>query len=185
MAHPEHKEAGLPQEPAASRDIPSDSRRRLIKGGIAGAPVLMTILSRPALGQQCLTPSAFGSGNLSRPGGGDQPCNGAVPGYWIAHTGSWPGGYATTTKFTDVFGSGGGFTNETLLAVLGGSNALASNIVAALLNAASGRNVAPTVGVVKGIWSEFVSSGYFSPTAGVQWNDSQIIFYLQSTMPVH
>ncbi|HZP89013.1 MAG TPA: hypothetical protein VFB54_19535 [Burkholderiales bacterium] len=145
----------------------------------------MTIVSRPALGQQCLTPSAFGSGNLSRPGGGDQPCTGAVPSFWSANTGSWPGAYQPTTKFTDVFGSGGGFTTQTLSDVLGGTNGVASNIVAALLNAASGRNIAPTVGVVKGIWSEFASTGFFTPTAGVQWNDSQIIFYLQSTMPVH
>jgi len=58
----------------------------------------MSIVSRPALGQQCLTPSAFGSGNLSQAGGGGQPCTGATPAFWAQdqHLSSWPPPYTAT-----------------------------------------------------------------------------------------
>jgi hypothetical protein len=167
-------------------NTPSPARRRLIKGGLAGAPVLMTVVARPALGQQCLTPSAFGSGNLSRPGGGGVPCNGATPGYWIGHVAEFPAAFPPTKSFTSVFGSGGGISsNSSLLDMLSGGNPLASNIVAAFLNAVSGRNVTPSADVVKGIWGEVVTTGHFSPVAGVTWLAADIIAYLQSTMPVH
>src|SRR5262245_38657095 len=61
-----------PSEPnPASDSVPRAdvSRRRLLQGGLGGVPVLVTLFSRPVLGQTpCLTASAFLSGNASSPG---------------------------------------------------------------------------------------------------------------------
>ncbi len=59
---------------------------------------------------------------------------------------------------------------------------MARHVVAALLNAAAGLSPVLTVATVKGIWSEYITKGYFEPTAGVQWGDAQIVSYLVSTM---
>jgi len=31
------------------------------------------------------------------------------------------------------------------------------------------------------MWNEWVTKGYFEPTAGVQWTSSQIVAYIQGT----
>jgi hypothetical protein len=59
---------------------------------------------------------------------------------------------------------------------------LGMHIVAALLNAKMGY----TTGVlsetqVTNMWNEWVSNGYFEPTAGVQWTSAQIVAYIQTT----
>ena len=59
-------------------------RRRLLMGGLAAAPVMMTLASRPALAetpQLCKAPSGFLSGNVSQHGQ-DIWCQGLSPGYW-------------------------------------------------------------------------------------------------------
>ena len=62
---------------------------------------------------------------------------------------------------------------------------LGSHIVAALLNAASGKTkgVLSVMGVM-GMWNEWVTKGYFEPSAGAKWNSAQIVAYLQTTMTV-
>lgn len=58
---------------------------------------------------------------------------------------------------------------------------LGAHIVAALLNAISGFTPVLTPTQVVGMWNEWVTKGYFEPTAGVQWNSAQIVAYIQST----
>jgi len=63
----------LPTKPDPAPGVAPDTdahRRRLLQGGLAAAPVLMTLFSRPVLGQPvpCQTQSAFLSGNASSPG---------------------------------------------------------------------------------------------------------------------
>lgn len=67
---------------------------------------------------------------------------------------------------------------------------LGAHIVAALLNAASGK----TAGVLSenaviGMWNDWVNhggypKGYYEPTAGVEWHSAQIVAYLKTTMTV-
>jgi len=57
------------------------------------------------------------------------------------------------------------------------------HVVAALLNAASGRTVAPNKDAIQNIWSEYADKGYYSPVPGVKWDHAQICAYLLSTMP--
>jgi len=61
---------------------------------------------------------------------------------------------------------------------------LGAHIVAALLNAKAGLTPVLSEMDVIGIWNEWVSKGYFEPTANVKWNAAQIVDYLKTTMPV-
>ena len=69
-----------------------------------------------------------------------------------------------------------------------------AHVVAALLNAATGRTSSSVLGVgtVKTLWASFVETGYYEPTAGVQWyadysvpaGNGSLSDWLKSTMPV-
>ena len=176
-----------------------ERRRRLLKAGAAAAPVVMTLLSRSAWGQnfQCKTPSGFLSGNLSQ-NGNPQLCSGLTPEVWVSGQGHWPAPYYPTTipgtgghdatTFHPLF-AGSFFGNQTLLEVMqnstgGGTIALGGYISAALLNAAAGLTSVLSVAQVINIWAEFVANGYgyFEPSAGVKWYADDIIIYLKSTM---
>ncbi|MDP2785870.1 MAG: hypothetical protein Q8O38_14960, partial [Sulfurimicrobium sp.] len=64
-----------------------ESRRRFTKSGLAISGVILTLASRPVLGDfVCKSPSGFLSGNVSAHG---TPllCSGLTPGYW----GNWGG----------------------------------------------------------------------------------------------
>ncbi len=188
-----------PNESEAPENKPvttyAQSRRRLLRGGLAAAPVLMTLANRPAFGANGATPSAFGSMNASRTDSVVE-ATGVSPGYWKTHTNAWPSPYralpggntaglvaasaaTSATLFDDVF-PGGRFPGKTLLQILspestttgnnGGNVAVARAIAAALLNAASGRTSSIlNVDQVKAMWVEFVDKGYYSPTNGIKW----------------
>ena len=198
-----------PNSSANSRHPPSADpvagRRRLLQGGLAAGPVLMTLVSRPVLAQQaglCTTPSGFVSANASTAGRG-VTCTGHTPAYWAdpLNFGQWPtgagyfptkvtgpGGHNATT-FQDVFNPklilpGNG--NPTLLEVLvltgNPTNDVARYVSAAVLNAAAGLTPVLLVPAVKDIWSEFATTGFFSPSSGARWDANEIIAYLQTTM---
>jgi len=77
----------------------------------------MTLVSRPVLGAvECVTPSAFCSGNASTAGVGIV-CEGKTADYWINNP-SWPPPYTPDTPFTDVFGPNDSYTCMTLQDVL-------------------------------------------------------------------
>ncbi len=174
-------------------------RRRLLQGGLAAAPVLLTLVSRPVLGQQCTSMSGMMSGNTSSPGKHLVVCTGFTPGYWKQeqHFSSWPSPYipktvqgvgdSKATKFHPCF-AGSQFGSKTLLEVLDPSTAdragLGRHIVAALLNAQSGRTPVLTVAAVKTIWGECTAKGCYEPTAGVRWYPQDIVAYLKTTMPL-
>lgn len=102
--------------PASSRERVA-GRRRFLQGGVATAPVLMTLVSRPVLGAvQCVTPSAFVSANASVAGVG-VVCEGHTPDYW-ADASSWPPPFRPDTPFNDVFGPNPDYPCDTLLDVV-------------------------------------------------------------------
>jgi len=203
------KNPQIPEPPPGGYVEQETNRRRFMKGGLAAAPVLMTLVSRPVLGAQCLSPSAFCSGNVSSPSAGAPVCQGTTPGFWKQpqHFSDWPLGFnptpttsgsgkrLSTTAATMFHSSSTGFSvgtlynfkGKTLLEVLettGGPPAdVGRHIGAALLNALTGRNSMPSDAIVRAIWNEYASKGYYEPTAGVQWNHTQICDYLKSTQP--
>src|SRR5437867_4224298 len=93
--------------------VQMDRRRRVLQAGLAAAPVLMTLASRPVLGQQCQAPSAAVSGNVSVATASLPICLGHVATWWVANQSAWPSGYYPTnksgpggvnaTRFRDVF----------------------------------------------------------------------------------
>jgi hypothetical protein len=192
------------QNPA---DIPADTvpppvgaRRRLLRGGLAAAPVLMTLASRPVLGQTaCAAPSAFTSA-ASGAARTTSVCTGLSPRAWKAHLASWPspycgvaqnwvGGHPATLYHCPTTGLGGRvYGDRTMLEVIdineaGGDNsAVGRYIVAALLNARSGRTPVLTETTVRNMWNDLVNRGYFEPTAGIRWTAPEIIAYLKTTM---
>jgi len=197
MSNP--KEFSKPSDPQRKTDDRRADRRRLLQGGLAAAPVLLTLVSRPVLGAQCTTTSAKVSPGASGPGNRVAVCSGFTPGFWKQeqHFSSWPSPYIPktvqgvgdrqATKFHPCF-AGSQFGSKTLLEVLDPSTAdraaLARHIVAALLNAQSGRTPVLTVGGVKTIWAECTAKGCYEPTAGVRWYPQDIVAYLKTTMPL-
>jgi hypothetical protein len=160
------------------------SRRRLLQGGLAAAPVLMTLVSRPVLAQSTCT-----------------HCSGGFPSYWVnyqAHP--WPSPYFPTkvtgpgghnpTDFKDVF-KPKLTSNPSLLEVLQGNagsgnpttDLVAQYVSAALLNAASG-SLTPVLALslVLDIWSEFANTTRFKPSSGASWDANEIVEYLKTTM---
>jgi len=101
-----------------ARQLVAPARRRLLHGGLAAGPVLMTLFSRPVLGAaKCVTPSAFCSGNVSTVGGVGVVCEGRGANYWANNPG-WPDPYTPDTPFTDVFGPNPDYQCMTLQDVL-------------------------------------------------------------------
>lgn len=181
-----------PQEPKEtpatdSRSQTNQLRRRLLRGGLAGAPVLLTLQSRSVMACHSTTPSAFGSISQSRPENlislsGQPPswwCNTSCYDQWpsayhpVAKTSGYP--KYSATLFQDVFANCGSYGTKTLVQILkladtSGAGLVAKCVTAALLNASTGRTSAVLdVSAVKNIWNEYRSKGYFEPTAGVKW----------------
>lgn len=198
--------ADLPNNPSLPRHTsePNDrrtDRRRLLQSGLAAAPVLLTMVSRPVLGQTCMRISRLGSLNGSfSPGTPPVSCTGYTPGYWkqAQHFSSWPSPYIPktivgvgdrqATMFHPCF-AGSQCAGKTLLEVLDPSatadkSGLARHIVAALLNAQAGRTPVLTVAKVKTIWQECTAKGYYEISAGVKCYPSEIVAYLKTTMPL-
>jgi hypothetical protein len=194
--------------PPATGAGPMPGRRRLLQGGLAGAPVLMTLASRPVLAQvaggTCTTPSGFVSANASTAGRG-VTCLGRGPGFWKqanSTTNKWPSPYqnllpAPNTVFNTVFtppyapydtGGTGPGGKKTLLDVLlltgGPPDAVARAIVAAYMDVVAGLTPVLTTQLVKDIWSEYSQTGSFSPTSGAHWSADEILAYLETTFTV-
>ncbi len=178
------------------------SRRQFTKAGLGVSGVILSLASRPVLGNPvCKSPSGFLSGNASTHG--PQPvCNGKSPGYWANHLGAWP--IPTSTLFSSVFqtSSESPYNDHTFLDLLPGhkekkdqkdkkdkpfaspkvdKHNLGRHLVAAYLNAVSGFTPFLPVETIRAMFTQWQSKGYFSPTASVQWDAPQIVEYLQAT----
>lgn len=70
-------------EPEMDSGGANRSKRRLLKGVVTTAPVVMAVSSKSALANFC-TVSGFLSGNLSNPNS-QTYCGGRSPGYWMNH----------------------------------------------------------------------------------------------------
>ncbi|MET0106704.1 MAG: hypothetical protein ABW072_16450 [Sedimenticola sp.] len=102
----------MPVEGQSVSDINGDDacredRRRLVKGIVAGAPVIMSVSSRPVLaGYRSCTDSGQLSGNVS---GGTEDCTGegCTPGYWKNHQTipPWDANFPPGASFDAVFGT--------------------------------------------------------------------------------
>lgn len=204
----------LPQDDTNQTETIDGTRRRFTTSGLVVSGVLLTLASRPSLGDVvCKSPSGFLSGNASTHGT-PQTCLGRTPGYWGNHPENWPSPYlpgncnsgkgnsctdssnwSGGTRFADMAlgfhcsGYGSIYLKYSMMQViwLGGGGdpyQLGAHIVAALLNAKMGWSLMLSEAQVKNIFNEYNSKGYFEPTAGVKWYPAEIVTYLKSTMPL-
>lgn len=187
--HHAHKDAGEDPTPPTHQAAPlfgqvNGSRRRFTASGLAVSGVLLTLASRSVMGQTAQTPSGFVSGNNSVHGQ-QSVSQGRSPGYWKNHPSTWP--MPVTTNFSSVFkcSSGSVYREFTMMELLTpqevDKDKLGMHLVAALLNARMGWTPFLTEERIRSMFSEWQSTGYFSPMANVYWNSAQIVEYLKST----
>jgi hypothetical protein len=220
----------------------SGSRRKLLRGGLAAAPVLMTVASRPVLGQVACTASAITSINMqSSINHNCSITSGFSPEKWKTLAAQWPSPYSGTSAATSTSGvtqkstttnnallqqqlaaaagyttgttttssgstttssssvtatpyhcsttglGGHVFANKSMIEVIdlmqsGGLNSLGRYIVAALLNARSGRTPMLAETNVRAMWNDLINRGYYEPTAGIRWGATEIVAYIKTTI---
>ncbi|MES2537657.1 MAG: hypothetical protein V4632_17495 [Pseudomonadota bacterium] len=161
------------------------SRRRFTKSGLAASGVIMTLASKPVLGDVvCTSPSGFLSVDTSTHGPAPV-CLGRSPGYWKNHVSNWPIG--TDTKFSRIFtcSPNSNYKDVTMLDLLDpqkyDKHGLGRHLVAAYLNAEmKWTPFLPTENIVA-MFTECQSPGYYKPTATVQWTPAEVVEYISST----
>lgn len=204
MQPPEDKTPQVDSQVPPESGVPS--RRRLLHGAITAVPVLLTLASRPVLGNTaCATPSAAGSpGSNART---QQVCQGMSASYWSSNPSAWPTPYVAGTssssrlRTTAVGGSvtpatlfhssttgfagtlfGGKPLSEVLQMPNTGTQGAGKYCAAALLNARSGRTPPLTETIVRNLWNGLITRGYYEPTAGVKWYADDIVRYIRTTI---
>jgi hypothetical protein len=182
--------------PDGQRPVPA--RRRMLKIGASTAPVMLTLLSRPVLGIDCMTASTMGSTLHASHSPQILSCAGSSLASWMAAT-TWPDPYKKTTKHGAngwdatlyhclTTGLGGTtFSGKTMLDVMqlsddGSVRTLGRYITAALLNSRSNRTPVLSETTVRNMWNAYLAPGYYEPTAGVRWGAPQIVAYIKTTM---
>jgi len=171
------------------------TRRRLLKAGLAAAPVVATLASRPVLGTPKATASAGPSAGASV-APAKHASSGRSPEQW-AEAQTWPNPYfaasesgaAAATAFHGPHTglAGEAFAGSTMLAVMqlpddDGVRTLGRYIGAALLNAREGLTPALGEQAVRGMWNQFAAQGYYEPVDGVRWDAADIVTYIRSTI---
>lgn len=185
-------ESQRPEQPPAELQ-PIRSRRRFLGAGAAVPPTLLTLGSQPALGITCFTPSRSLSRNTSVSQAGlNGDCVGAEsPGNYSAQQDPnsnayhWPASFPPSTKFHAVFSGSRYIVNgnslslgQVLLLSPNGSpgdpEKVAFHLIGAFLNINGGNGavIPPHIidsTVIKNIWTEWDTKGYYEPMAGVRW----------------
>lgn len=188
--------------------LENDGRRRFLGAGSAAAPFILTMVSQPALGVTCFTPSRSLSQNtsISQQGKYGECTNAESPGNYKAQqtpgNGAyhWPASVPPSTPFHPLFHMGGthGVTkftkivnNQEVSMTLG--EALDVNapgqvhfhLIGAYLNKMGGNGAiipdsAITAPGILTMWHEYATNGYYEPVANVQWSAQDIVDYLQT-----
>ncbi|THF65898.1 hypothetical protein E6C76_10195 [Pseudothauera nasutitermitis] len=199
------------ETPRTNAPEPSGVRRRLLRGGLSSAPLLVTLASRPVLAQTCFSPSETLSGTMSHKAGDLPVCNGRSPGMWKTlgqgksnpklpggGAGQWP--IPANTPFHSVFRRGnfanfvkvqrnGTTTDLTMLEVMElrrgqDPSKIGFHFIGAYLNILTGLidPRAMTAARLSTLWSEWVTKGYYTPYAGARpWYAEDIVAYLVRT----
>jgi hypothetical protein len=185
----------------------SASRRRLLRGGAAVAPVALTFISMPVRadlgGVTCRAASAFASitaaaaANAVTSANTSQICTGAKPANWLSANsvgGNWPPGAPPTQlfAFTTVIPPATTTNSPTLVQVLQGTGSgtaaqdrLAKNLVAALLNNKQGLvpDTVVNLSQLQQMWNTVGVGGGNYPVTGISggWSIIQVNAFLEQT----
>lgn len=196
-------ESQRPEQPSSEAN-PIRSRRRFLGAGAAVPPVLLTLASQPALGVTCFTPSRSLSKNTSvSQQAKNGECAGAEsPGNYMAQQSQdsnayhWPAAIPPSTKFHSIFSGTRYVVNNVSLSLgqvlqlspngsPGDPDKVAFHLIGAYLNVNGGNGaVIPQhvidSSVIKNMWTEWNTKGYYEPMAGVKWYATEIKNYLIS-----
>jgi hypothetical protein len=182
------------------------ARRRLAKVGI-GAGVLATLESKSAMASMvCRSPSGSLSNGLAASHyiNGKAPlCNGLSPGYWKQPQHAWP--VSRDLTFASIFyavspgtpcpvrepsykhGSSynpGSYFCAKMEDMLHhqdfDTNNVGMHLVAAYLNIQAGKIDFIGLTELQTMWSDLQTTGHYSPTAGIYWDNAQVANYLSS-----
>lgn len=194
---------GEQSRPQVENQPRSATRRRLLKGGAAVTPAILTLVSSPVRATYYTTPaSSFASINTSRPRT-THTTSGCKPSWWVGCSlSSWPASCKTSSGtpklFKDCFADHATYGNKTLkecmqLSSDTGSDGLVKHLCAAYLNHASGKTPGEicSTSIAKNMWTSYTSKGYYEPTAGIRWytdsctptGNGGCIPWLKTTMP--
>jgi hypothetical protein len=192
-------------ETAPSLTKQGAARRRLAKASV-GAGVLATLQSKSAMASMvCRSPSGSLSNGLasSHYGAKAPACNGLSPGYWKQSQHAWPVSRdlmftsvfyavnpgtacpvrATTYKEGECYNPGSYFCaklEDMLNPQPFDTNNVGMHLVAAYLNVQQKLVGFLELTDLQTMWSELQTTGRYSPTAGVYWDNAQVAKYLAS-----
>jgi hypothetical protein len=192
---PEDSETGKGGAPDATPTELSASglaRRGFAKLGAGAGGVLLTLASQPGMAQTvCASPSQSLSKWKSTHAGVPVQCAGVSPGYWAQTFHSWPSPLQSsraTLTFGYMFQCGGrtDYSNILVQKLLWPQKFDTYNIgrhfAATYLNIKANKISFLTIDGIRAMWYEWLTTGFYRPTAGVKWDATQIVSYLKSTM---
>jgi hypothetical protein len=193
-----------------SADPRSDKkdRRRFLGAGVAATPFLLTMVSQPALGVTCFTPSRSLSKNtsVSQQGKYGNCTDAESPGNYKTQTDPagnayhWPSWPQPNTPMHDIFAKGSTpnvtkfmksvnrvRVSQTLAEALAvnAPGQVHFHIIGAYLNKKGGNgavipdNVITDFEIVE-MWRQFAVNGFYKPMDNVQWWASDIVTYLKT-----
>lgn len=162
----------------------SKGRRKLIRGGVIGVPVLLALKSAPVLACNCKMPSGFSvSGNLSQTAKNSCEFPAKSPSQiasndplrnkkFAGNVNQGNAGLTLPYGKTNAYTLGNALTD-------GGDGAL---VAAAYINA-NNNHFSPgvTKEIVRTMWNNTVS-GTYTATTGVNWTRDDVIAYLKYVM---
>ncbi len=178
--------------PAETTQDPVDTSRRKLTGAALGVAAVFTLASRPVLATgNCVAPSAAASGNLSVHGtapncGGCKDAN-----YWKYKSHPYKSKkYHDAVCFPNKLKGRVDWKTKTISDVLNNNNSgnfpdeanpVCKEFAVTLLNIRAGYLPAQVLDEMKlqQMWNEWVNTGKYSPSAGVDWDASKIVIYLQ------
>ena len=174
----------------------SETRRKLVRGGLSAGPILVTLTSRPVLATTCYSPSETLSGAVSHKGTSMPTCTGHSVTTWrsAANT-SWPASPKHNTLFTAYF-TGATFYYDhannrymkmkEVLHLGSGSDPdeIGAYFITALLNIQSGLVDSRALDApgLQAMWHEFITTTKYVPFGGATpWTAADIKLYFTST----
>lgn len=177
-----------PEVSPVAGPVPSGSRRRLLRGGLAAAPALLALTSTPVLACNCKLPSGFtASGNFSQTGSYNCAAPGRKPTGWKlavdVQTNKFSGTDVTkSTTFASVFGGSDNTTFWSLFCLSNAnsdSRALAAAVY--LQSIVNGGYQFPYMSLVQKMWKDTEGAGRFTAVTApvVTWSRAEVVTYFK------
>lgn len=191
--------------PAPTTESRNEGRRRLIRGGMAAGPVILSLGSQPVFGTglKCMAPSKTLSVASSQTTKHEGDCGQCLPiSNWKSKCGnsSDEGFNYGKNAFHDIFfqGSGSSYAFTKIVNGVGVSKTvrevldvggLGAQFACAYLNIMTGRakfpvggqyTAAATLSHVRQMWIALAQGGLYEASAGVLWNSASVSSYLSN-----